>query len=266
MATKKNQTTALQDTVTILKDKATQLNEELLMASDELVEGSIATGERIQDLMARVLKNGTVLLEKQQELTIDTIEALIGQYKTGNMKFRKLLGFDKYTARKAKAKKRVQKVVNKKKQQLKAKATSSVEGILGATQLEEKPIAKKTTKSKRKATKRATTAKTTTTKRRTVSRKTTAANDLTIIEGIGPKIAELLKKDGIKTYKQLAKADIKKVKSILAKAGKRYNAHDPSTWGQQAELAAAGKWEVLEVWKKRMKGGKSSSTKRVVVV
>jgi len=262
MATKKNKTNSLQNTVTIIKDKANQLNEELIIASDELVEGSIATGERIQDLMTKVLKNGTTILEKQQELTFDTIEALIGQYKTGNMKFRKLLGFDKYTARKAKAKKIVRKAVNKKKNQLKTKATSSVEEVLATSNKKVKPAAKKATKSKRTAT-----VKTTAPKRKTVTtRKTNTPNDLTLIEGIGPKIAALLMKGGIKTYKQLAKADVRKVKEILAKAGKRYNAHDPTTWGQQAELAAAGKWEVLEAWKKRMKGGKSSSSKRVVVV
>lgn len=261
MATKKNQTTTLQNTVTLIKDKATQLNEELLIASDELVEGSIATGERIQDLMTKVLKNGTTLLEKQQELTFDTIEAILGQYKTSNMKFRKLLGFDKYTARKAKKQRR--KAVTKKKQPLKAKATASVEDILATTGKVTKP----TTKSKRVIKKRTATVKTTASKRKTTAkRKTGATTDLTIIEGIGPKIADLLNKGGIKTYKQLAKADVKKVKGILAKAGKRYNAHDPTTWGQQAELAAAGKWEVLAAWKKRMKGGRSSSAKRVVVV
>lgn len=267
MATKKNQTNSLQTTVTILKDKATQLNKELLIASDELVEGSIATGERIQDLMAKVLKNGTTLLEKQQELTFDTIEALLGQYKTGNMKFKKLLGFDKYAARKAKAKKQVTKAVNKKRQQLKAKATSSIDGILPTSIKEDKPVTKKTTQSKRTAKKRKVVTKTTATVRKTTSKvKKGAANDFTIIEGIGPKIAGLLNKGGIKTYKQLAKTDVKKVKEILAKAGKRYNAHDPTTWGQQAELAAAGKWEVLQAWKNRLKGGTSSSAKRVVIV
>jgi len=256
MATKKNQTTQLQKTVTVLKEKATQLNEELLIASDELIDGSITTGEKVQDMMAKALKNGTFLLGKQQELALDTIETLIGQYKTGNVKFRKLLGFDKYTARKAKAKKNLTKAVNKKKGQIKAKTTSTIEAILA----DDKPVVKKTNK------KKSTTKKAKATRRAKTATSKITNTDLTVIEGIGPKIASILNKAGIKTFDQLAKKEVAELKEILAKAGKRYNAHDPTTWGQQAELAAAGKWEVLKAWKNRLKGGVSDSGKRVVVL
>jgi predicted flap endonuclease-1-like 5' DNA nuclease len=82
------------------------------------------------------------------------------------------------------------------------------------------------------------------------------ADDLTIIEGIGPKIADLLRNDGIDTFAKLAKTKAAKVKEILAAAGSRYKMHDPTTWAQQAKLAAEGKMDELEKLKAELNGGK----------
>ena len=76
------------------------------------------------------------------------------------------------------------------------------------------------------------------------------ADDLTIVEGIGPKIAEVLTAAGIATYAELAKTDAEKVKEILTEAGSNFNTADPSTWAEQAQLAADGKFEELEKLKK----------------
>ncbi len=83
-----------------------------------------------------------------------------------------------------------------------------------------------------------------------------AADDLKKIEGIGPKISELLTNAGIATFATLATSDPEKIKEILAEAGNRYKMHDPTTWPQQAELAAAGKWDELKVLQDRLQGGK----------
>jgi len=80
--------------------------------------------------------------------------------------------------------------------------------------------------------------------------------DLTKIEGIGPKIAEALNTAGIITYAQLAGTDKARVKEILSEAGGKFAAHDPSTWGDQAQLAAEGKWEQLQKWQDILDGGK----------
>ncbi len=91
-----------------------------------------------------------------------------------------------------------------------------------------------------------------------VSKKVTSAiDDLTKIEGIGPKIAELLKADGIETFEKLAKSGVETVKNILTNAGKRYQMHDPSTWVAQAKLAAKNDWESLKKWQNDLKGGKT---------
>ena len=81
-------------------------------------------------------------------------------------------------------------------------------------------------------------------------------DDLKKIEGIGPKIAELLNNAGIFTFTQLAGTDASKVKEILAEAGNRYKSHDPTTWPDQAKLAADGEWAKLKMWQDELDGGK----------
>lgn len=93
-------------------------------------------------------------------------------------------------------------------------------------------------------------------KKTSKAQKATTADDLRKIEGIGPKIADLLALDGIKTFDDLAKAKPADIKKTLEAAGSRYKMHDPSTWPQQAELAAAGEWERLATLQEELKGGK----------
>lgn len=81
-------------------------------------------------------------------------------------------------------------------------------------------------------------------------------DDYKKIEGIGPKIAELLHGAGLKTFQNLADADVEKLKGILEEAGSRYKMHDPTTWPQQAGLAAEGKWDELKTLQDELDGGK----------
>ncbi|MCB0527672.1 MAG: hypothetical protein H6565_12220 [Lewinellaceae bacterium] len=80
--------------------------------------------------------------------------------------------------------------------------------------------------------------------------------DLTVVEGIGPKIQELLYQYGIQTYRQLAETDVAKLKEILAAAGPQLAMHDPGTWPSQANLAANDQWEALKSIQGFLKGGK----------
>ncbi len=70
--------------------------------------------------------------------------------------------------------------------------------------------------------------------------------DLQIVEGIGPKIELLLNEAGIRTRQELAAASVASLRNILEKAGADYQLADPSSWPQQAALAAAGKWWELK--------------------
>ncbi len=84
-------------------------------------------------------------------------------------------------------------------------------------------------------------------------------DDLTKIEGIGPKISELLQAAGIATFARLAQTESSQLQQILEEAGSRYRLADPETWPQQAGLAAAGKWEELEALQEDLKGGRTEA-------
>ncbi len=93
---------------------------------------------------------------------------------------------------------------------------------------------------------------------KTLSLKTkiAAKDDLKKIEGIGPKIAEILNTAGITTFEKLAAADVVEVKAILEKAGNRYKMHNPASWGMQATIAAKGDWSQLKKLQDELNGGK----------
>jgi large subunit ribosomal protein L20 len=87
--------------------------------------------------------------------------------------------------------------------------------------------------------------------------KEVAGDDLKIIEGIGPKIADLFIAAGISTFAQLAATDTERMKEILAEGGPRFATHDPSTWAEQARLAAEGKMDELKVLQDQLNGGRA---------
>ncbi len=88
-----------------------------------------------------------------------------------------------------------------------------------------------------------------------IEKEVVEADDLKKIEGIGPKIAEIFNEAGINTYAELAAASEEKLKEILADAGSRYASKNPSTWPQQARLAADGNWDELKDLQDKLKGG-----------
>ncbi len=85
--------------------------------------------------------------------------------------------------------------------------------------------------------------------------KTVKEDDLTLIEGIGPKIAELFNAHGITTWKKLSETSISDCKDILEKGGNNYAMHNPATWPKQAGLAHEGKWKELKKWQDELSGG-----------
>ena len=81
------------------------------------------------------------------------------------------------------------------------------------------------------------------------------ANDLTVIEGIGPKINELFNNARIKTFAQLANQSVPQMRKVLDDGGSRFRIANPSTWGQQAALAAENKWDELKKLQNNLSGG-----------
>jgi len=89
-----------------------------------------------------------------------------------------------------------------------------------------------------------------------VKKDSSVKDDLKKIEGIGPKIEELLYAEEIYTWDDLAKTEVKFIQAILDKAGPRFKVHNPESWPFQAAMAANGEWEKLEKWQEEHKGGR----------
>jgi predicted flap endonuclease-1-like 5' DNA nuclease len=82
-------------------------------------------------------------------------------------------------------------------------------------------------------------------------------NDLTVIDGIGPKIADLLQREGgIKTWWDLHLTDVATLRALLETGGPRFQVHDPSSWPEQAGLLARGEWQQFQTLVARLQGGK----------
>lgn len=81
-------------------------------------------------------------------------------------------------------------------------------------------------------------------------------DDLTKIEGIGPKIRGLLHDAGIATFADLADTAVARLQAILDEAGGQYRTAVPESWPDQAKLAAAGDWDALQALQDRLEGGR----------
>ena len=82
------------------------------------------------------------------------------------------------------------------------------------------------------------------------------ADDLTMIEGIGPKVSKVLKKAGIETFDDLAAAKAADVQSILDEA--KLQMMNPEGWIEQARLAAKEDWDAFEKLKGKLRGGRKA--------
>ena len=84
-----------------------------------------------------------------------------------------------------------------------------------------------------------------------------SADDLTVLEGIGPKVARVLNDAGIMSFADLAAADAGRVQDALDAAGLQMM--DPEGWIEQAKLAANGDMEGLKKLQEELKGGRKAS-------
>jgi len=91
--------------------------------------------------------------------------------------------------------------------------------------------------------------------KKVVKAKADKADDLTKIEGLGPKAAEALVNAGMESYAKLAEGDAEKIKEILTEASSRMAHLDTTSWPKQAKMASDGKWDELKEWQDSVKGG-----------
>lgn len=80
-------------------------------------------------------------------------------------------------------------------------------------------------------------------------------DDLKRIEGIGPKIEQILQEVGIFTFAQLAAAEVSHLEKIVREdAGLRIAF--PASWPEQARLAAVGDWKALDHLQAELQAGR----------
>jgi len=219
------------------------IHDEIINISDELVDGTITAAAKWQKLWAKAIKNSQPMVSKQMDIMYDTLHSFKGQLKVSGKRIKGLVNDELDLPTAKTAKKAVRKTV--------AKAAKKVTAKRKATTKTAKKVVKaaaKTTAKRKATTKKSTKAVKASVKRNTkpaTRRKAVKADNLQLIEGIGPKLESILKKNGIKTFKSLSTTKVATLRSILEKAGPRFNAQNPSTWSKQARFAAAGKFSDL---------------------
>lgn len=83
-------------------------------------------------------------------------------------------------------------------------------------------------------------------------------DDLKVIEGIGPRIEELLNKNGILTWTMLAKTPTDRLERILETGNGHFKMHNPKTWPDQAALATQGRWSELKAFQDVLTAGRDA--------
>jgi predicted flap endonuclease-1-like 5' DNA nuclease len=71
-------------------------------------------------------------------------------------------------------------------------------------------------------------------------------DDLTIIEGIGPRIDDLFHANGVVSFAQLARLSVPEMLEILERGGPHFQLANPGSWALQATLASENRWAELK--------------------
>ena len=80
-------------------------------------------------------------------------------------------------------------------------------------------------------------------------------DDLTLVEGIGPKIEEVLVAARIDSFTKLAMTPVDDIRKVLEAAGPAFKVANPGTWARQASLVVRGDWAELRRWQDDLIGG-----------
>ena len=81
-------------------------------------------------------------------------------------------------------------------------------------------------------------------------------DDLEVVEGIGPKIGQLLRQHGVTTFLQLASASPAEIAAILEKGGPDFRIANPGTWPEQAGYCVRNDWAGLKRLQDRLTAGR----------
>jgi predicted flap endonuclease-1-like 5' DNA nuclease len=86
----------------------------------------------------------------------------------------------------------------------------------------------------------------------------TSTDNLTMIEGIGPKMESALAAAGINSFNKLARASEDELRAAISNAGLRL-APSLTTWAEQAAYAARGDWDGLKTFQQTLTGGRKNT-------
>jgi predicted flap endonuclease-1-like 5' DNA nuclease len=81
-------------------------------------------------------------------------------------------------------------------------------------------------------------------------------DDLKLVEGIGPKIDELFRNDGVTTWRQLSQMSPAAIREMLTRGGSQFQIADPTTWPEQATLLDNGMWDSFKALCDRLTAGR----------
>lgn len=204
--------------------KFENIQDKAIVIAEELVDLGVETSGKYQKIATKAIKKGQPLLNKQMDIIFDSIEEMKAQYDNSTKRFLKVLGIEKQT-------KQLKKDVEKRFISIKKTVGETVADI--SDKVENVSLRKADKEIKQTAAKKISAAK--------KSIKKLNINDLTIVNGIGPKLAQILKKAGVKSLNDLIKTDVKTLKDILKNAGPRYASYNPTTWVKEAKKALLAK-------------------------
>lgn len=265
MTNKETKTATLTETRDKVKKNIQKIHDNLVGTTEEILEGTIKTGEKWQKLMADTIKNSEPLREKQIDMVFDTAESIKGQVEHTATRTKNLLGIENVSIDSIKEKITKIPVIKR----FRAEVEEIVEDVTDS------PVVKKMSKVATKikvemqdtydevkdkmddviedVMDKVEDVKEAVEDRIESISQIDAKNDLKVIDGIGPKLEAVLNEAGITSYASLAKMSEKKLQAILDEAGPRYRMHNPSDWKAQAKLAATGKFDELTEWIKAKK-------------
>lgn len=81
-------------------------------------------------------------------------------------------------------------------------------------------------------------------------------DELTLIDGITPKVQKLLQTKGITTFQDIVDEDVAGLEALLLNAGTGYDTISPIAWPDQARLALHHKWSELEEYQEILRSAK----------
>ncbi len=90
------------------------------------------------------------------------------------------------------------------------------------------------------------------------SAKAVSSDDLTKIEGIGPKLSSILVSAGFDTYEKLALASEESLRAALINGGIKLIPPAIGSWAKQAALASSGDWDGLNALQNELVAGRDA--------